>query len=217
MGQAESTDGERADLITEQNAAYEESLRMDRLRAATANTPSPIATTPPTPSTPTEESAVRLTRAMRTEEVVELDSSFVSTATNNFDGSRLIGEGAFGKVYEGISQSVSQRFAVKRLESAVSGGGAHDDFNKEVEVLRCFQHPHIIRLYGFSISGPDRCLVYELGSQGSLAINLTDNTKEWARQGSELLAQARRTPGFSSRREEHECRPLQQRDACQAY
>jgi hypothetical protein len=84
MGQAESTDGEHADLIEELGqvaaSAYEESHRMDRLQAATSNTPSRIAITPPATSlTPTEDSAARLTRATRTDEVVELDSSFVST------------------------------------------------------------------------------------------------------------------------------------------
>jgi interleukin-1 receptor-associated kinase 4 len=155
---------DRAELITAQNAAYEESLREDRLRAAA-------------PSAPSEDIADRLRSAMRTDEVVELTGDFLSAATNSFDDGRLIGEGAFGKVYEGIHQGVSQRFAVKKLDASVGGGPerANKDFAKEIEVLRRFRHPHIIRLHGFSRD--QHCLVYELGSQGSLADVLVNDQK----------------------------------------
>jgi interleukin-1 receptor-associated kinase 4 len=155
---------DRAELIASQNAAYEESIRVDRLRAAA-------------PSAPSEDSADRLRSAMRTGEVVELTGDFLSAATNSFDDERLIGEGAFGKVYQGSHQGVSQRFAVKRLDASVGGGPerANKDFVREIEVLRRFRHPHIISLHGFSRD--DHCLVYELGSHGSLADNLVNDQK----------------------------------------
>jgi hypothetical protein len=54
---------------------------------------------------------------------------------------------------------------VKKLSSRDDGS----DFMKEIEVLRRFRHPHIIKLHGFSRVASDCCLVYELGSYGSLA------------------------------------------------
>ena len=97
----------RAELIADQDAAYEESLQADRAAAARLVVVS------------AEDSAARLRSAMQTDEVIELTGDFLSVATNSFDEGRLIGEGAFGKVYEGVHQSVNQRFAVKRLTPSV--------------------------------------------------------------------------------------------------
>jgi serine/threonine protein kinase len=126
-----------------------------------------------------DSDAARLAQAIRTEEIIELDKLFVSTATDNFDDSNVIGQGAFGKVYKGRHQGVSARFAVKKLDVAVNGGvhRRHDDFSKEIEVLSRFQHPHIIRLYGFSSTASEQCLVYELGIHGSLADCLVNDEK----------------------------------------
>jgi interleukin-1 receptor-associated kinase 4 len=106
--------------------------------------------------------------------VEDLDGSFLAAATGNFDEARMIGEGAFGKVYEGVHLSIERRFAVKKLNSRT---GAVDDFTKEIEVLRHFRHPHIIMLHGFSRAGDECCLVYELGSHGSLAKVLTNDAE----------------------------------------
>uniref|UniRef100_H2Y7W7 Protein kinase domain-containing protein n=1 Tax=Ciona savignyi TaxID=51511 RepID=H2Y7W7_CIOSA len=44
----------------------------------------------------------------------------------------------------------------------------HDDLRNELNYLAEYRHPNIITLYGWSLNGPDPCLVYEFMSNGSL-------------------------------------------------
>ena len=98
------------------------------------------------------------------------------------------------------------RFAVKRLSydtlaaSTQHRAAARRSLQREIEVLRSVDHPHMVRLLGFSLTsddgdgddgvgggrgggrsgGSDICLVYELGEGGSIADVLADDTRATA-------------------------------------
>jgi len=100
------------------------------------------------------------------------------------------------------------RFAVKRLSydtltaSTQHRAAARRSLQREIEVLRSVDHPHMVRLLGFSLSsddgdgdgddgvgggrggggggGNDICLVYELGEGGSIADVLADDARATA-------------------------------------
>ena len=113
----------------------------------------------------------------------------------DFSAERLIGEGAFGKVYSGTchnSQSARMRVAVKRhmrkIRAAADFPDLHsavDSIRREINLLRQFHHPHIIRLLGYSMplgraeaeASDELCLVYEYAGHGGLDKMLKDDGK----------------------------------------
>lgn len=158
--------------------------------------------------------------------------SIIRKWTNDF--TNKIGEGAFGEVYEGSfihKQSSNNRtrtsfeahgltrVAVKKMSSTLRFGCKDaqmlfDSFSclkREINVLRLFRHPNIIRLLGYSIpegiakiiiannstlTHPSSeslklCLVYELAVNGDLAKHLLDDEKaaqlDWPRRLSTAL------------------------------
>jgi len=102
-----------------------------------------------------------------------LPMELVREWTKDFGGDRLIGEGAFGKVYEGVvaddqADRMLGRVAVKQLSREVSEGVQHHA-KREINALSRSKHPHIIRLLGHTdVKRNPVCLVYEMGSRGSL-------------------------------------------------
>ena len=100
----------------------------------------------------------------------EVTLEYVARCTNQFNGDRLLGAGAFGDVHLGVDASTGMQFAVKRLNDATSA-------EREVAVLTRFSsHPHVIRLLGYTPRGQSpRCLAYELASRGSLEAVLRDD------------------------------------------
>jgi len=114
---------------------------------------------------------------------------------SDFSADQLIGEGAFGKVYRGNchdSQSARMRVAVKRhmhqIRAATALPDMHsavDAIRREINVLRSFHHPHIIRLLGFTMplgraeaeASDELCLVYEYAGHGGLDKMLKDDGK----------------------------------------
>ncbi|EKX45796.1 hypothetical protein GUITHDRAFT_40202, partial [Guillardia theta CCMP2712] len=111
--------------------------------------------------------------------------------TDGFSEDRVLGEGAFGKVYKGVVDSLLTVrpfrgiVAVKMLNRDVLADHGDKHMKKEISVLSRFRHPHIIRLIGYSVDHAEDagergrpahvCLVYELGARGSLAQNLKDD------------------------------------------
>ncbi|XP_009597475.1 U-box domain-containing protein 34 isoform X1 [Nicotiana tomentosiformis] len=79
----------------------------------------------------------------------------IAIATDNFSKSKIIGEGAYGKVYKGDLDHTP--VAIKVLCSDASE--KKEEFLREVEVLSQLHHPHIVLLLG---ACPENgCLVYE--------------------------------------------------------
>ncbi|KAG0617190.1 hypothetical protein M758_5G171300 [Ceratodon purpureus] len=82
-------------------------------------------------------------------------------ATKHF--SKVLGEGGFGTVFEGVLPS-GKKVAVKRLEGSNQG---EKEFTSEVETV-ALNHQHLVRLWGFCSEGAHRMLVYECMNNGSL-------------------------------------------------
>ncbi|KAG5141513.1 hypothetical protein JHK82_017208 [Glycine max] len=90
-------------------------------------------------------------------------------ATDNFDSSRILGEGGFGLVYKGILND-GRDVAVKILKRDDQRGGR--EFLAEVEMLSRLHHRNLVKLLGICIEKQTRCLVYELVPNGSVESHL---------------------------------------------
>lgn len=93
----------------------------------------------------------------------------IERATDNFDGSRILGEGGFGLVYSGMLDD-GREVAVKVLKRDDQHGGR--EFLSEVEMLSRLHHRNLVKLIGICTEGQTRCLVYELIPNGSLESHL---------------------------------------------
>ncbi|KJE90737.1 TKL/IRAK protein kinase [Capsaspora owczarzaki ATCC 30864] len=87
------------------------------------------------------------------------------SATNNFAGDTLLGEGAFGPVYDARLPS-GQRVAIKRLSAKSIQG--YTEFKAELDTLSKFRHPNIITILSYAESHGEYCLVYEFMPNGSV-------------------------------------------------
>lgn len=96
-------------------------------------------------------------------------ASDIEKATDNFDASRVLGEGGFGRVYSGTLDDGS-RVAVKILKRDDRQGGR--EFLAEVEMLSRLHHRNLVKLIGICIEERMRCLIYELIPNGSLESHL---------------------------------------------
>lgn len=98
-------------------------------------------------------------------------------ATDNFNSSRILGEGGFGLVYGGTLDD-GTKVAVKVLKRDDQQGGR--EFLAEVEMLSRLHHRNLIKLIGICTEDHIRCLVYELVSNGSVESHLFGVDKETA-------------------------------------
>ncbi|XP_050250607.1 probable receptor-like protein kinase At5g24010 isoform X5 [Quercus robur] len=98
----------------------------------------------------------------------------VQGATHNFDSKRLVGEGGFGKVYEGSLQN-GMKVAVKRSDS--KHGQGLPEFKTEILVLSRIRHRHLVSLIGYCDEGSEMILVYEFMEKGSLREHLYDSNE----------------------------------------
>ncbi|GJU79335.1 phloem protein 2-like protein [Tanacetum coccineum] len=102
-------------------------------------------------------------------------------ATNDFTD-EAIGVGGFGKVYKGeLSLPPEGRntiVAFKRLDRKFGQGDA--EFWKEIMMLSQYKHGNLISLVGYCNENPERILVYEYASHGSLDRYLGKADLTWA-------------------------------------
>ncbi|KAL0313919.1 UNVERIFIED_CONTAM: Cysteine-rich receptor-like protein kinase [Sesamum angustifolium] len=96
---------------------------------------------------------------------IQYDFEKIRAATNDFSEANKLGQGGFGAVYKGKLLN-NQEIAVKRLSRNSSQGDV--EFKNEVLLLVKLQQKNLVRLLGFSTQGPERLLVYEFVSNGSL-------------------------------------------------
>lgn len=93
----------------------------------------------------------------------------IGRATDNFDSSRIIGEGGFGLVYGGTLDD-GRKIAVKVLKREDQQGSR--EFLAEVEMLGRLHHRNLVKLIGICAEDQSRCLVYELVPNGSVESHL---------------------------------------------
>ncbi|KAJ8773061.1 hypothetical protein K2173_028238 [Erythroxylum novogranatense] len=91
-------------------------------------------------------------------------------ATSNFDSSKELGDGGFGKVYYGKLRD-GRTVAVKRLYE--NNRKRVQQFMNEVEILTHLRHRHLVSLYGCtSRRSRELLLVYEYIPNGTVADHL---------------------------------------------
>jgi len=100
-------------------------------------------------------------------------TSEIEKATDNFNPSRIVGEGGFGCVYMGTLEDGAS-VAVKVLKRDDKQGGR--EFLAEVEMLSRVHHRNLVKLIGICTDDSMRCLVYELVPNGSVEYHLHGNT-----------------------------------------
>ncbi|MED6221832.1 hypothetical protein PIB30_058433 [Stylosanthes scabra] len=93
----------------------------------------------------------------------------IEKATDNFNDSRILGEGGFGRVYSGIFED-GTKAAVKVLKREDHHGDR--EFLAEVEMLSRLHHRNLVKLIGICTEVSFRCLVYELIPNGSVESHL---------------------------------------------
>ncbi|CAI7900949.1 unnamed protein product, partial [Closterium sp. NIES-54] len=93
----------------------------------------------------------------------------VAKATNGWSEANLLGAGAYGDVYRGVSpKDGATQWAVKRAKIVTT------DFDTEVCEMATKHHPNLVRLLGFSLGITDKkkveqILIYELMPNGDLS------------------------------------------------
>lgn len=76
----------------------------------------------------------------------------------------MIGEGGFGRVYRAMVNLTP--VAIKVLDR--SGLQGMEEFQNELRLLSSLEHPHVVRLLGYSMEPTTTCLVYELMPHGNV-------------------------------------------------
>ena len=126
------------------------------------------------PDQPSPSASSTRTRSLRSaasashSRAVQLALSDVAAATNHWR-SRELGQGGFGRVYEGQLARFG-RVAIKRLES--SGGQGEREFLAELEMLAGLRDARLVRLLGYAAEGQEKCLVYQYLAGGTLEARL---------------------------------------------
>ncbi|KAF4361455.1 receptor-like protein kinase ANXUR1 [Cannabis sativa] len=93
----------------------------------------------------------------------------IRQGSKNFDESRVIGVGGFGKVYKGTIDGVI-KVAIKRSNPTSSQGFM--EFQTEIELLSKLRHKHLVSLIGFCAEAGEMILVYDYMSNGTLREHL---------------------------------------------
>ncbi|KAK3431877.1 hypothetical protein EUGRSUZ_E02985 [Eucalyptus grandis] len=109
-------------------------------------------------------------------ESLQFDFATIQAATNDFSPESMLGEGGFGKVFQGKLPN-GQQIAVKRLSQSSRQGD--DEFKNEVLLVAKLQHKNLVRLLGFCLEGDEKLLTYEFVPNRSLDYFLFAHNEFW--------------------------------------
>ncbi|XP_054803865.1 probable protein kinase At2g41970 [Prosopis cineraria] len=90
----------------------------------------------------------------------------LNSITGNFGSDALIGEGSYGRVYYAKLRN-GQDAAIKKLDNN-SSPESDSDFTAQLSIVSRLQHDHFLELMGYCLEDPNRILVYQYASRGSL-------------------------------------------------
>ncbi|XP_056175573.1 L-type lectin-domain containing receptor kinase IX.1-like [Syzygium oleosum] len=91
-------------------------------------------------------------------------------ATDNFAIERLLGEGGFGRVYEGYLTSMNASVAIKKISSGSRQG--IKEYATEVKTISRLRHRNLVQLIGWCHEKKELLLIYEFMSNSSLDSHL---------------------------------------------
>ncbi|EEF30589.1 G-type lectin S-receptor-like serine/threonine-protein kinase LECRK3 [Ricinus communis] len=101
------------------------------------------------------------------EEVAPLSFTYAELERVTDGFKEEIGRGSFGTVYKGLLSRSQKVVAVKKLERVLADGDR--EFQTEMKAIGKTHHKNLVRLLGYCNEGPNRLLVYEFMSNGSLS------------------------------------------------
>ena len=165
-----STESERRRLRQEQDVAYQASLKEDKETERK--------------EIPENKIRFRLDN-MKNSVPQEIPYKYLQQITNTFSKSNILGEGAFGKVYNGYDSKnfPSINFAIKKLNEVSNESieqarkKQNRSFQHEIDILSKFTH-QILFIVGYSKDNKKGlCLIYTRGERGSLEQLLCDDKR----------------------------------------
>ncbi|KAF8010246.1 hypothetical protein BT93_J1011 [Corymbia citriodora subsp. variegata] len=92
------------------------------------------------------------------------------TATDNFAIERLLGEGGFGRVYEGYLTTMNANVAIKKINPGSRQGVK--EYATEVKTISRLRHRNLVQLIGWCHEKKELLLIYEFMPNGSLDSHL---------------------------------------------
>ncbi|PWA87251.1 serine/threonine-protein kinase, active site protein [Artemisia annua] len=106
----------------------------------------------------------------------------ITSATKNFNDETCIGEGRYGKQYEGRIplENIPTTVIIKRWDK--ESHQAHPRFLTELKVVSENKHENIVALVGLCYESGERIIVYEHATKGTLDKHLKDVNLTWIKR-----------------------------------